>query len=86
MWRRASVLVTVALSSCTHDAGTREVSAVFRLPKDTFCVGEPIDVKLPLEDPRPYQLRLAAALADLAEWTSQWANGPRRAPFTVATE
>lgn len=51
-----------------------------------LCVGEPIHVSLPLEDPRPYQLRLAAALADLAEWASQWANGPRHAPFTVAKE
>lgn len=60
------------------------VSAPF-LPV-VLCVGEPIGVTQPLEDPRPYQLRLAAALADLAEWASQWANGPRRAPFTVARE
>ena len=51
-----------------------------------LCVGEPIHVAQPLEDPRPYQLRLAGALAELAEWASQWANGPRRAPFTVAAE
>jgi lysophospholipid acyltransferase (LPLAT)-like uncharacterized protein len=51
-----------------------------------LCVGEPIDVARPLGDPRPYQLRLATALWDLAAWASQWANGPRRAPFTVAAE
>ena len=28
----------------------------------------------------------ARALAELAEWASQWANGPRRAPFKVAAE
>jgi lysophospholipid acyltransferase (LPLAT)-like uncharacterized protein len=60
------------------------VSAPF-LPV-VLCVGEPIDVKQPLGDPRPYQLKVAAALADLAEWASQWANGPRHAPFTVARE
>jgi hypothetical protein len=49
-----------------------------------LCVGEPIRVPQPLEDPRPCQIRLAHALADLAEWASQWANGPRKAPFTVA--
>lgn len=51
-----------------------------------LCVGEPIEVAQPLEDPRPYQLRLAKSLAELAAWASQWANGPRRAPFTVAEE
>jgi hypothetical protein len=51
-----------------------------------LCVGEPIHVSQPLGDPRPYQLTLSAALAELAEWASQWANGPRRAPFKVAAE
>jgi hypothetical protein len=49
-----------------------------------LCAGEPIDVPKDVGDPRPLQLRLANALAELARWSSQWANGPRRAPFTVA--
>jgi len=51
-----------------------------------LCVGEPIEVEQPLGDPRPYQIRVAKALADLAAWASEWANGPRRAPFKVANE
>jgi lysophospholipid acyltransferase (LPLAT)-like uncharacterized protein len=48
------------------------------------CVGDPIEVPQDVGDPRALQLRLATALSELAAWSSQWANGPRRAPFTVA--
>jgi len=48
------------------------------------CAGLPIDVPEDLGDPRPYQLRVATALAELAVWSSEWAHGPARAPFTVS--
>ncbi|MHC4550580.1 MAG: DUF374 domain-containing protein [Planctomycetota bacterium] len=50
-----------------------------------ICVGAPIDVPGDVADTRPYQLRVAETIAELATWASLWANGPRRAPFTVST-
>lgn len=48
------------------------------------CVGAPIHVDPDSVDPRPYQLGVASAISDMAEWASVWANGPKRSPFTVA--
>jgi len=50
------------------------------------CIGAPIDVPEEAPDLRPYQLRVAATIADLATWASVWANGPARPPFTVSEE
>ncbi|MHC4972623.1 MAG: DUF374 domain-containing protein [Planctomycetota bacterium] len=48
------------------------------------CVGAPITVPPDAPDLRPYQLRVAATIADLAVWASVWANGPARPPFLVS--
>jgi lysophospholipid acyltransferase (LPLAT)-like uncharacterized protein len=48
------------------------------------CVGAPIGVPERVEDPRPYQIALASAIADLARFASLWAGGPGRAPFETA--
>jgi len=50
-----------------------------------FCIGAPIEVPPEVGDARPYQLRIAQGVADLAAAASVWANGPARAPFKVAT-
>ena len=48
------------------------------------CFGAPIRVPPDVKETRPYQLEVAASIAGLAAEASVWANGPRRAPFTVA--
>jgi lysophospholipid acyltransferase (LPLAT)-like uncharacterized protein len=50
------------------------------------CIGAPIHVPADATDLRPYQLRVAASIADLAIWASVWANGPPHPPFTVSEE
>jgi lysophospholipid acyltransferase (LPLAT)-like uncharacterized protein len=50
------------------------------------CVGAPIEVPDDTPDLRPFQLRVASTIADLATWASLWANGPGRPPFTVSPE
>jgi len=51
-----------------------------------LCLGAPVHVPEGCTETRPYQVRIARSLADLAVWASAWANGPRVAPFDVAQE
>jgi len=48
------------------------------------CVGAPIRVPPKPSDTRPYQIRIASTIADLACWASAWAGGAARPPFEVA--
>lgn len=48
------------------------------------AVGAPIRIPEQVEDTRPYRLEIANSIAELARWTSVWANGPAVAPFTIS--
>lgn len=50
------------------------------------CVGAPITVPGDATELRPYQLRVASTIAELAVWASVWANGPARPPFQVSEQ
>jgi len=49
-----------------------------------LCLGEPIRVPGQVDNARPYQIKIAQSIADLAEWASRWSHGPGVAPFMVA--